>query len=271
MQTVMLLPIADAGPNDGSASPPASHYQNLMQDPHDGDATFVTLGFAGFKTVVRLDVSAIPNGSTILAFRIRWAAKRGASLNVTGRAGIRIDDVYYMNTSAPLLADYTAIDEAVVHPDGQPWTKDRIVQALAVAELASIEDDQVLPRPRFTELVGFADIIPPPERPRAHAGRASHSGSPSSSAPRATLLRTTAVAGPSSSSPAARVRSTAPAAGPGSSAPRVTPPRGAVRAVTVKDLPSLRVIVSSTSPRARVSSSAPLSSVRGTPPKSEVE
>src|SRR6267143_2031383 len=46
--TLIELPNADAGPNQGSA-PAGIHYQMVDDDPHDGDTTSIVFGGAGLK------------------------------------------------------------------------------------------------------------------------------------------------------------------------------------------------------------------------------
>lgn len=167
MFTVTLLPISDVGPNDGTPNPSGAHYLNMDDEPNDGDSTFVTMGFIGFKEVYGIDVSTIPDNATIVQLRVRCTAKRGASTNVTLKAGMRVDGVYQMSVDTPILVGYTSYDFIIAHPDQNPWTKARIASSFLATELSFIEDDSILPRPRFTELVAFVDYVLPAERPTA--------------------------------------------------------------------------------------------------------
>jgi len=142
MQTVLVPPNADAGPNDYSPTPIQAHYLNVREDPHDGDATILST-FGASREVWALDVSAIPDGSQILALRIRSVQKQSTAGGNTYRVGFVIAGFDYLqpnHVQGAGSAFLTENDGVAVDPsDGAAWTKER----LARGEITIQEFEQI--------------------------------------------------------------------------------------------------------------------------------
>lgn len=270
MQTVLVLPASDAGPNDYAPTPSQAHYLNVRQDPHDGDATIlVTVG--GGREVWALDVSNIPDGSTILSLRIRSVQKQSTAGGNTYRVGFIIGVDYFQpnhvlgSGSAFVQAD----DEVPVDPsDGAAWTKERIARAFLVHE--QIDQAQGLPRPRLTECIVLADIIPPPDRPRARGAAGGPHAGASSGSPGGQAASRAPAGLASSGAPRATLRSSAPAGSTTSTSPKGrTSSRAAAAVPTEAEIARLKARVSSAAPRAVVSSPAPAAAVSSPTPAAE--
>lgn len=169
MDTVLLLPIADAGPNDGQPTPgsPASHWDKVDDDPNDGDTSFVTIIIAGGEEAFTWDASALSLMDVIPELRVRWAVVAGAT-DYLVRAGLMINGLrYYGPDRMPGIGTYTIYEESfLVDPvDGAAWTAARVQRAGPITQHVQIGSD--LPRPRFSEIVGLASRIAPPFRPTA--------------------------------------------------------------------------------------------------------
>jgi len=269
MQTVLVPPNADAGPNQYTPSPIQAHYLNVREDPHDGDATILsTLGAS--REVWTLDVSAIPDGSQILALRIRSVQKQSTAGGNTYRVGFVIGGFDYLqpnHVQGAGSAFLTENDEVAVDPsDGAAWTKERLARAFLVPE--QVSQAQGLPRPRLTECVVFADIVPPghptaagtSQAPRAGAGSQAPGARGSGQAPKAGLTGQTPAATGQGQAPRTAATRQAPGAAASGQAPR---------AVTPADLPTLRVSFASQAPRAAVSGGSPQATVSPKAPKGE--
>lgn len=267
MQTVLVLPASDAGPNDYAPTPAGQHAANVRQEPHDGDATILVTVAGGAREVWGLDVSGIPDGSKVLSLRIRSVQKQSTAGGNTYRVGFIIGVDYFQpnhvlgSGSAFVQAD----DEVPVDPsDGAAWTKERLTRAFLVHE--QIDQAQGLPRPRLTECIVLADIIPPGHPHADGTGQAPRATSGSQS-PRASGSGQGARAGATSQAPSAATAGQAPRAAEASQSRKAAASGQAPRAVTPADLPTLRVAFASQSPRAAVSGSAARATVSIKAPK----
>src|SRR5258706_5028082 len=101
VQTVRIPPASDAGPNGYTASPNQSHFLNVREDPHDGDATILSTT-TGTREVWALDVSNIPDGSRILTVRIRSVQKESTAGPNTYRVGFIVGGFHYFQPNHPL-------------------------------------------------------------------------------------------------------------------------------------------------------------------------
>lgn len=266
MQTVLVVPSSDAGPNDYAPTPSQAHYLNVRQDPHDGDTTIlVTLG--GGREVWGLDVSGIPDGSKVLSLRIRSVQKESTAGGNTYRVGFTIGVDYFQpnhvlgSGSAFVQSD----DEIPVDPsDGAAWTKERLARAFLVHE--QVMQAQGLPRPRLTECIVLADIIPPGHPHAVGSGQPPRAASGSQS-PRASGTGQGARAGAVSQAPRSSAAGQALKAAGSSQSRKAAASGQAPRAVTPADLPTLRVAFAAQSPRAAISGSSARATVSIKAPK----
>lgn len=208
MQTVLVPPNLDAGPNDYAPTPSQAHYLNVREDPDDGDATMLVT-VAGMREVYGLDVSLIPIGSIITSLRIASAQKKSTAGANSYRVGLIIGGVDYFLMTYTLTSGSTYESDSVIitadPSDGEAFTRERLTAAYLVHE--QISQAQGLPRPRLTQLVIFADIIPPADRPvatdAAVVGGVAASGSAASGTPQAIAPLVTAAAVVGSGNPMA--------------------------------------------------------------------
>ena len=159
-------------------------------------------------------------------------------------------------------------DEPMTHPDGLPWTKERIAAAFLAMELTTIEDDAAVPRPHFSELVAQADIIPPGHAHGTGSGRAPRAGV-SSQSPAAAPTGRAPRGGISAQSPKAALTGQGRTSSIQSKASRAGVSASGPRALTPADLPRLRISFASQSPRAAISSRSAQTSVTPRSPKGE--
>ena len=271
MQTVLVFPASDAGPNDYSPSPIRAHYINVGEDPHDGGSTILST-FGTMREVWGLDVSNIPDGSQVLSLRIRSVQKQSTAGANTYRVGFIIGGFDYFQPNHVLQsgsAFVQAEDEVPIDPsDSAAWTKERLARAFLVH--GQVSQEQGLPRPRLTQCVVFADIVPP-----GHPGAAGTSQAPrgaaGSQAPGARGSGQAPKAGLTGQAPAATGQGQAPRTAASSQAAGTAVSGRAPRAVTPADLPILRVSFASQAPRAAVSGGSPQATVSPKAPKGEGE
>lgn len=271
MQTLKVLPFSDAGPNEYAPTPSQAHYLNVRQDPHDGDGTILVT--AAGREVFGLDVSGIPDGSRIVKVTIRSVQKQSTAGPNTYRVGFVIGATDYFVIPSHALgtgSQYIDFDDDVlVDPsDGEAWTKDRLSRSFLVHE--QLSQTPGLPRPRLTECIVLALIIPPPDRPRTRAQTGSPNADVASGSPGGRAASRAPAAAASSRAPRATARSSAPAGVTTSTSPTGRSSSRAPAAVpTAAEIARLKARVSSIAPRAVTSSPAPTATVSSPTPAGE--
>jgi hypothetical protein len=92
---ILLLPTSDNGPNTGAPGPGGPHWDNVNDDPHDSDASF-----------------------------LQWTSDEPPA----AKAGLRIGGVAYYGSSLALSTGYLVTEDAFpVDPsDGAPWSKAKL-------------------------------------------------------------------------------------------------------------------------------------------------
>lgn len=266
MQTVLLPPISDLGPNNYQPQPSGPHFANVDENPHDGEATHLRMVTGGNESF-GVDVSAIPDGSAILAVRIQMAVRGTNTGPSSSRGGFNLAGLDYFGPVHEEAEDqgyHVYVDDLTAIA---AWTKELLAAAILRHQSVSMPVD--LPRPRLSQLVVFADIVPPADRPhgassgqapRAGTGSQSPGASGSGRAPRTTVAAQAPLAGGRGQASRTSAESQAPGAAVSSRAPR---------AVTPADLPTLRATIAAQGPRASISGGSPQATISPKAPKGE--
>lgn len=167
MSTILLPPVSDAGPNQGTVVS-GPHYPLVDEEPHDGDASIVEFFSPDLKEAFDLDASGIAADAVIQSVTVKWAAKFIGSLTSRSRAGLRIAGVEYFSAFKLMTTGYLSFTEvfSTDPSDGAVWTKARVAAAQLITHVGpgtfAVDSEVVL-----TNLVGLADVLPPPDRPTA--------------------------------------------------------------------------------------------------------
>jgi len=169
-------PSADVGPNQGSPTPTfLSHYMNVDEDPHDGDATILTFSGGGSKEVYA-HVDQLLNTDIIAEVKVRWAAKKGSGSGWTGKAGVVVGPTEYYGPTINLPSNYLLREESFVLDPAtqQPWTVQAVRDAKLIYQQVTIVTQ--LPRAALTQLVLVVSVLRMPvlatltELPNSDAG-----------------------------------------------------------------------------------------------------
>jgi hypothetical protein len=167
MSDVVLLPNADIGPNDYIPTPVVAHYSNVAENPHDGDASYLSPSASGQREVFSLDTAALMADALITSVKLRTAYDPGAN-PASWKAGFIIGGVdYFGPTHNDLTGPYdTTEDSWALNPaTGLAWTAADLVAARVVH--AQVGFTVGLPRPRLTQFIAIAATVTPPPRPSA--------------------------------------------------------------------------------------------------------
>lgn len=163
MNTYLVPPKADHGPNVQTPVGAAAHYDCVDENPNDGDATYLRILATG-REVFYLDVSAVPDNALIRNVRVRVTQKQTTAGQNTFQAGLLLPGgehfgaVHTRDVGSAYLTDEDAFP---LNPDtGLAWTKDELGGALLAHQQLSLA--QGLPSPRITQVVVLADAVPHP-------------------------------------------------------------------------------------------------------------
>jgi len=266
MQTYLLRPISDAGPNLSIPIGGSAHWAQVDEDPNDGNTTYLRRG---------ADVAAY---ATFL--RIAGIGYFGASHNAGSSFAIVEDDFlvdpstgqpWTEGTLAALQPGYSvdSIDTEVFGIDASPIPGGSTIQKVTIRSVARNQPVQGFPAIRMTEVILVVQATPPVGRLRSVTSSRAPAAGASSNAPAAVGSGKPPSAAAASSSPRSSVRAQAPGGQAASLAPSARPASSAARAVTPADLPTLKATVSSPSPRGTTSSGSPRASVKGIPPSGD--
>jgi len=270
MIEVLLPPISDAGPNQGVPVGAAPHYACVDEDPNNGDTDYLQHSSDGDEAF-GISVADLSDDDTIDSIIVRWAAKKGAS-DPFGAAGFRIGGVLYLGPFRELAGYAPVFEESFpTNPaTGTQWLKAAVAAAQLYYRVVDVDVGN-FPRPRVSQCVGLAMVTPASGRPRARFGSGSPVGTAGPAAGGATARSAgTAPHGiPRSGSPRSAIASSAPTATTRSTSLAARPGSATPRAITVADLPTLRVRFGSGAPRATIASSAPRGSVAARSPHAE--
>ena len=174
--TLVVPPVGEAGPNDGTASPSGSPHLTVDEDPHDGDTTRIIFSEDDQKEVFDVG-NPFRAGDVVKNVTVRWVAKKGEG-NWEAKAGLRIGAVEYCDEAVELTESYEVREKSFpTHPEtGQPWTEQQVQDAKLIYHQVTATPG-VLPRASLTELVMVVTLLRPPtneqqliELPHAQAG-----------------------------------------------------------------------------------------------------
>lgn len=222
MTDFLVQPIADAGPNQYSPTPNlGSHFNNIFEEPHDGDGGYLSPTAAGQRESFLMDLSAIPAGWQVSRIRIRTSQKGTTAGSSSFRAGLTIGGVDYpLSTHGLASGAYNVFDDdqTVSPATGLPFT---------LAELAAAEwyHEQVTepagnPKPRLSGFVGFVLADEPPIiRPEAEGTASASTAAGAASGPSGTGAAMAPSGVGSVASPAASGAASGPMASGASSGP----------------------------------------------------